>query len=185
MGRASVQGFAPVRSPAKPAGGRTRRIGEDAVTPSRTITVQSKHFFSDPKPVRDHDQTGDHSTTACLQTHSARDRALQEFPFGSSRHGYEFVAPLDGNGHIDPSLWRQHRDNCRVRRSGAARKRLDICCTSRAVRSMRNGFSITTMRPNMTTSRAIGSAHMPLRPANMSRSATMRRIAHLPCAVRE
>ena len=40
----------------------------------------------------------------------------KEFPSGSSRHGYEFVAPLDGNGHIDPSLWRQHRDNCRVRR---------------------------------------------------------------------
>jgi hypothetical protein len=39
-----------------------------------------------------------------------------EFPSGSSRHGYEFVAPLDGSGHIDPSLWRKHRDNCRVRR---------------------------------------------------------------------
>ena len=35
----------PVRSPAKPAGGRTPRIGEDAVTPSRTITVQSQTFF--------------------------------------------------------------------------------------------------------------------------------------------
>ena len=26
------------------------------------------------------------------------------------------MAPLDGSGHIDPSLWRKHRDNCRVRR---------------------------------------------------------------------
>jgi len=40
----------------------------------------------------------------------------KEFPEGSSRHGYEFVAPLDAKGHIDPELWRTHRDNCRVRR---------------------------------------------------------------------
>ncbi len=39
-----------------------------------------------------------------------------EFPQGSSRHGYEFVAPLDGNGHIDVEQWRSHRDQCRVRR---------------------------------------------------------------------
>jgi hypothetical protein len=40
----------------------------------------------------------------------------KEFPKGSSRHGYEFVAPLDSNGHIDVQLWKQHRDHCRVRR---------------------------------------------------------------------
>jgi hypothetical protein len=40
----------------------------------------------------------------------------KEFPQGSARHGYEFVAPLDGKGHIDVALWRQHKDNCRVRR---------------------------------------------------------------------
>ena len=40
----------------------------------------------------------------------------KEFPQGSPRHGYEFVAPLDGNGHIDIALWRQHREHCRVRR---------------------------------------------------------------------
>jgi hypothetical protein len=39
-----------------------------------------------------------------------------EFPQGSLWHGYEFVAPLDDQGHIDVELWRQHRDNCRVRR---------------------------------------------------------------------
>ena len=39
-----------------------------------------------------------------------------EFPQGSSRHGYEFVAPLDSNGHIDVEQWRAHRDQCRVRR---------------------------------------------------------------------
>jgi hypothetical protein len=40
----------------------------------------------------------------------------KEFPAGSAQHGYEFVAPLDHNGHIDPVLWRKYRDLCRVRR---------------------------------------------------------------------
>ena len=40
----------------------------------------------------------------------------KEFPSGSEQRGYEFVAPLDRNGHIDPVLWRKYRDRCRVRR---------------------------------------------------------------------
>lgn len=40
----------------------------------------------------------------------------KEFPEGSTRHGYEFVAPLDAKDHIDAGLWKQHRDHCRVRR---------------------------------------------------------------------
>jgi hypothetical protein len=40
----------------------------------------------------------------------------KEFPGGSSRHGYEFVAPLDASGHIDAELWRKYRERCRVRR---------------------------------------------------------------------
>ena len=40
----------------------------------------------------------------------------KEFPQGSTKHGYEFVAPLDAKGHIDVDLWRPHRTNCRVRR---------------------------------------------------------------------
>ena len=40
----------------------------------------------------------------------------KEFPAGSPQHGYEFVAPIDGNGHIDSHLWQQFRDHCRVRR---------------------------------------------------------------------
>jgi hypothetical protein len=40
----------------------------------------------------------------------------KEFPSGSSRHGYEFVAPLDAQGHIDAALWRAHRERCGVRR---------------------------------------------------------------------
>lgn len=37
----------------------------------------------------------------------------KEFPQGSSRQGYEFVAARQ---HIDAELWKQHRDHCRVRR---------------------------------------------------------------------
>jgi hypothetical protein len=40
----------------------------------------------------------------------------KEFPTGSERHGYEFVAPLDAGGHIDPELWRTNREHCGVRR---------------------------------------------------------------------
>ena len=40
----------------------------------------------------------------------------KEFPDGSSRHGYEFVEPLDATGHIDTVLWKQHRALCTVRR---------------------------------------------------------------------
>jgi len=40
----------------------------------------------------------------------------KEFPNGSATHGYEFVAPLDDNAHIDPALWQKHREYCGVRR---------------------------------------------------------------------
>jgi hypothetical protein len=40
----------------------------------------------------------------------------KDFPNGSATHGYEFVAPLDADAHIDPALWHQHRERCRVRR---------------------------------------------------------------------
>jgi len=39
-----------------------------------------------------------------------------DFPSGSTRHGYEFSAPLDENGHIKRSEWTNHRDQCRVLR---------------------------------------------------------------------
>jgi len=39
-----------------------------------------------------------------------------DFPEGSNVHGYEFVAPLDENGHLDPKAWHEHRQQCTVRR---------------------------------------------------------------------
>lgn len=38
----------------------------------------------------------------------------KEFPNGSRRRGYEFVAPLDPDGHINPVLWQKYREHCRV-----------------------------------------------------------------------
>ncbi|MDH3771787.1 MAG: hypothetical protein OET79_12500 [Nitrospirota bacterium] len=39
-----------------------------------------------------------------------------DFPSGSTAHGYEFVAPLDEDGHLDMLAWREHRAACVVRR---------------------------------------------------------------------
>jgi hypothetical protein len=41
-----------------------------------------------------------------------------DFPGGSRGHGYEFVAPLDGRGHLDSSAWSQANVVCTVRRFG-------------------------------------------------------------------
>jgi hypothetical protein len=38
------------------------------------------------------------------------------YPDGNRHIGYDFTAPLDESGHIDPAQWRQSRDTCRVRR---------------------------------------------------------------------
>lgn len=43
----------------------------------------------------------------------ARDR---EFPNGSREHGYDFIAPLDEDGHLLAVEWRTNKDRCRVRR---------------------------------------------------------------------
>jgi hypothetical protein len=48
-----------------------------------------------------------------IRLHLARSK---EFPSGSTQHGYEFVAPLNGDGHIDADLWRKYREHCGVRR---------------------------------------------------------------------
>jgi hypothetical protein len=39
-----------------------------------------------------------------------------DFPNGSARHGYEFVAPLDKDGHLDAPGWKAMHQACTVRR---------------------------------------------------------------------
>lgn len=39
-----------------------------------------------------------------------------DFPDGSRERGYDFIVPLDPDGHIDAEAWKVLRDRCRVRR---------------------------------------------------------------------
>jgi len=48
-----------------------------------------------------------------IRLHLARSK---DFPEGSARHGYEFVAPLDERGHIDLESWKLRRAACTVTR---------------------------------------------------------------------
>lgn len=38
------------------------------------------------------------------------------YPEGSSGHGYEFIAPIDDDGHIDSNDWQKLKKFCRVTR---------------------------------------------------------------------
>ena len=38
------------------------------------------------------------------------------FPAGSTAHGYDIVAPLQADGHLDAKVWKEKRSLCRVRR---------------------------------------------------------------------
>jgi hypothetical protein len=40
----------------------------------------------------------------------------QDNPQGDPRHGYEFVAPLNAHGYLDPVEWKERKDSCAVRR---------------------------------------------------------------------
>jgi hypothetical protein len=66
----------------------------------------------------------DDSAVPCAQAHPPQPRALEECPEGSERHGYEFVAPLDATGHIDPELWSKYRQHCGVRRFRGAKEQV-------------------------------------------------------------
>jgi hypothetical protein len=37
-------------------------------------------------------------------------------PEGSAHHGYDFVAPLTDDGHLEQDGWQENRENCTVRR---------------------------------------------------------------------
>ena len=39
-----------------------------------------------------------------------------EFPQGNPDHGYEFVAPMTDDGHIDAIAWKEVKDRCEVTR---------------------------------------------------------------------
>ena len=41
---------------------------------------------------------------------------MPEFPAGSPNHGYEFVAPMTADDHIDPKAWKEVKQRCEVTR---------------------------------------------------------------------
>ena len=51
----------------------------------------------------------DAATLRKVTLHAARSK---EFPDGSIRHGYDFVAPLTEDGRIDLDAWKAHRGEC-------------------------------------------------------------------------
>lgn len=50
-------------------------------------------------------------TLSKIRLELARD---QDFPEGSSDHGYEAVVPLNADGHIDAQEWRHNKARCTV-----------------------------------------------------------------------
>ena len=40
----------------------------------------------------------------------------EKFPNGSTQHGYDVVAPLTEDGHLDEDAWRKDKKKARVRR---------------------------------------------------------------------
>lgn len=38
----------------------------------------------------------------------------RDYPDGSHKHGYEFIAPLDADGALDMEEWARHRQACTV-----------------------------------------------------------------------
>jgi hypothetical protein len=63
-----------------------------------------------------HDHRAHKETSMSLKRVRLELARTKEFPEGSSRHGYEFVAPLDGDGYLDPDSWPTSKSACTVRR---------------------------------------------------------------------
>jgi len=40
----------------------------------------------------------------------------KDFPEGSHAHGYDLIAPLDDEGHLNAEEWREAKSRCTVRR---------------------------------------------------------------------
>jgi hypothetical protein len=59
------------------------------------------------------DQTNPVTMLRRVRLELARD---PQHPEGSRLMGYDFIAPLDGTGHIEENAWKALKERCRVRR---------------------------------------------------------------------
>ena len=85
----------------------------------------------------------------------------KEFPNGSANHGYELVAPLDADAHIDAALWQKYRENCRVSRFWGDGEEIGYLLHKPGDQNTRAGSSTTTRQGNMKTNTGIGLEHIP------------------------
>ncbi|MGE0716559.1 MAG: hypothetical protein AB7P02_14050 [Alphaproteobacteria bacterium] len=63
----------------------------------------------------------------------------RDFPDGSTRHGYELVAPLTADGHLDEEAWKKVRQVCTVHRFWAG----EGDATGQLVRTRRGRWSLS------------------------------------------
>ncbi|WP_419951706.1 hypothetical protein [Methylobacterium sp.] len=68
---------------------------------------------------------GKHAVPAMLYRLTLTLARCPEYPDGSVAMGYEMVAPLGPDGHLDAALWHETRDCCRVRRFWAGERDRD------------------------------------------------------------
>jgi hypothetical protein len=54
-----------------------------------------------------------HATMSRIHLELAR---TPGFPEGSARHGYDLIAPLTAEGHVDLESWQRNRERCKVTR---------------------------------------------------------------------
>ena len=80
---------------------------ETSELPSAGVTLK------DEKPVEEAPNTLPDSGLRLITLDLAR---CADFPTGSVRHGYSFVAPLTADGHLDAGAWHEQRHRCYVRR---------------------------------------------------------------------
>lgn len=66
-----------------------------------------------------HNKMSVEEATAMLQRVRLEAARSPEFPNGSHEHGYDFIVPLNPDGHIDADAWKAVRDRCRVKRFSA------------------------------------------------------------------
>ena len=93
----------------------------------------------------------------------------KQHPSGSPNHGYQFVAPLDADGHIDPDAWKTHRYQCRVRRfwQGEDDQIGHLVHKPGGAEHARWMFDYDPNRDHDDEFRAIASERTSLHPANM------------------
>ena len=87
-----------------------------------------------------------------------------EFPNGSHKHGYDFAAPLDNDGHLVADEWRKARERCRVkallgRRSGRNRQAGAPQGWQLGLRLQPEGQTTTTSRASNSTNTASSKAN--------------------------